>query len=251
MNPVTSADAENLFLSLRKVVRNLDNVKMVSCPPSIYLPLMKGSIVKNKYMLGSQNCHTKNEGSFTGEISTTMLSDMGVEYVILGHSERRDIDSHETIAEKISTCLQNGLKPIIVLGEEERDSKGMWRRDLARIFKILFKKVPKKYLAEIIIAYEPVWAVGAKSKRVAKPEEFVEARDVIKKQLLLKYKTEKEISKVPILYGGSIDDKNVEEFLDVDADGFLLGRASLDPRVLSVIVRATDRLNTEENEGEF
>jgi len=249
MHPQTDIEAKDLFMSMRNVIGRLEDIEMISCPPVIFLPLMKDKIIESVYELGAQDCHTKNEGDFTGKISPLMLKNIGVKYVLLGHSEINE--APEVTAEKISTCLQLDLSPIIVIGEEVRDKRGVWKRDIARSCKILFKKVLKKNLNKVIVAYEPLWAIGKKSKKASAPEDFVKARNIIRKQLMLKFKNEKEVDGVPILYGGSVDDKNVDGFLDFNVDGFLLGRASLDPRIINSIVRIAEQSNNEEYEQNF
>jgi triosephosphate isomerase len=179
--------------------KQFKNAKVVLCPPFIYLK--KG----NNYDLGAQNCFYEDEGAFTGEVSPKMLKKQGVKYVILGHSERRHIigETNDIIKKKINACLRNKLKIILCIGEKQGED-----------FKKIIKEQLKGINDGIIIAYEPVWAIG--SGKTPTIEDIETSYNFIKKIM----------PKSKVLYGGSVNSKNSKEILE-KTDGVLVGGACL------------------------
>jgi len=237
MNPSKWKEAESLFESLKKKLKGLKKAEVVVCPPFVYLQELRkkrGSGIK----LGAQNCFWEEEGAFTGEISPKMLKDLGVKYVILGHSERRRLfaESNEIVAKKIRIILKFNLIPVLCIGETEEERKrGLTFEVLEKQIKESLKGVPKSKLGSVIIAYEPVWAIGTENP--CSSDQASRAVLFIKKVIVKNFSREMS-KKIKILYGGSVDSKNAKYYLIEDwIDGLLVGSSSLNSKEFSEIVR--------------
>lgn len=236
MNVTSEKDAEGLFLSIRNVVAKLEYTKMICCPPHMYVNQVAQHVNHPNYRVGGQDAYAEESGSRTGETSVLMMKNAGAEYVILGHSERRHLETKADVARKVTAVLEHEMTPIICVGEEQRDRN--WKKNLTNQLKDVFNRVPKKNPENIIIAYEPIWAISGDKKNPATSTEYMEALEVIKKELQKIFKTVAAVSKIRFLYGGSLDDKNIEDFLkNAEVDGFLVGRVSHDPRILMTMFR--------------
>ena len=242
MNPITSKDATVLIKNILKTLKNIKNTEIVFCPPFIYLESLKKLI--KKYSLGSQNLFYKDEGAYTGEVSYKMLENLGVKYAILGHSERRrEGEDNNLINLKLKALTKSSIIPVLCIGEEIRDNNHEYVNFLQVQLNTGLEGINKSLLSKLIIAYEPVWAIGKDATREATPEEFLEIKILIKKVLTLKFGA-KNIENVRIIYGGSVDDKNIEGFLSAgESDGFLVGRASLDSKKFLKIINYTENLS--------
>ncbi len=241
MNPSSLRQAEDLFKSTLKAIPNKLKTTIVICPPFVYLEpllnLLKAKSKKQKAVLGAQNVSFEEKGAFTGEISMEMLKDIGVKYVIVGHSEiRAGGESNLDINKKIKMALSFGITPVLCVGELERDENHEYLSFVKKQIEECLAGVIKSSISKIIIAYEPVWAVGKGSIREASPKEFHEMRIFIKKVLSDKFGA-KMVEKVKILYGGSLHIDDISEFLKEDAGGFLVGRYSLDAKKFSEIIK--------------
>jgi triosephosphate isomerase len=186
----------------------------------------------------AQNMHQAAEGPFTGEVSATMLTELGVDGVVLGHSERRrdNCESDRSLQEKVPAALAAGLEPILCVGEteEERES-GETQRKLRHQVQEALAEVPDERLAEVTIAYEPIWAIG--TGQVATPEQAEEAIAFVR--ALVEDRSSSAAAAVRVLYGGSVNGDNAHEILaQADDDGALVGGASLDPEEFARIVDA-------------
>ncbi len=242
MAPVTMKEAKVTLGAIKKTASNLRNVQTVVCPPFIYLSELKKTVSGNRCVLGAQDSFWgSSEKAHTGEISPEMLSMLGVKYVILGHSEKRAFgESNETVNKKVKECLKEDFKVVLCVGESERDEHGEYTKFIKDELAESLAKIGKKDLKNIIVAYEPIWAIGKKAKRAAQPEDSLEVSILIKKILADMFG--KDIAmKVPILYGGSVNSDNTESFLvDGGADGLLVGRASLDAKKFSNILKISN-----------
>ena len=239
MNPLTEKEAENLFNSTAKSLPTLKNTEIVICPPLIFLDrLLK--IRSAKIKLGAQNCFWGDKGAFTGEVSAEMLDLLGAKYVILGHSERRTRgEGNEEINKKIKSTLFAGLIPIVCVGEKERDENHGYLNFIKEQLETALKNVSRDSVSKIIIAYEPVWAIGKNALREAQPAEFLEIKIFIKKVLSDIFGVKTKMSK--IIYGGSVNSKNTFSFLsEGQADGFLVGRDSLDAKKFLEIINIAE-----------
>lgn len=236
MNPSQAKDASSLF-SVSNQISKRYKTTVVVCPPQVFISLFPKNRYK-KLLLGAQDISTKETGAFTGEIGSSVLKPFGVSYVIVGHSERREMgESREVIAEKIKTALRNKITPVLCIGENKRDGEGHFFHFLKEEILFFSRHISKKDVNKVIIAYEPVWAVGSKSKGVMSSQDIHETIMFLRKILSDKFGNE-SASKIRILYGGSVDHKNSSEIAKVSGcGGLLLGRASLSKDQLENIVR--------------
>jgi len=201
--------------------------QLIICPPFTHAyPLLE--IPSSTVAIGLQNCSSEAKGAFTGEISASMIASLKVHFVILGHSERRQYfnESPESLAKKVDLVLQNNLLPIFCIGETqtERESGSYFSVIEDQIHKSLFHLSAEQF-SSIILAYEPVWAIG--TGLTASPEQAQEVHEFIRKKIAEKY-SDSLADQISILYGGSCNEKNADElFSKPDIDGGLIGGASL------------------------
>lgn len=230
MNPEDLAEAENIFNFTLDLSRKTENAEIIICPPHIYLQKLNSLNSKQKIKLGAQNCFFEKKGAYTGEISPVMLKNLNCEFVIIGHSERKIhlCETDTTINKKIKSALKSGLKPIFCVGEYERDENMLYFNILKNQIENGLKEINKSTLKNIIIAYEPVWAISAnKNAEAADYRDIYTITAFIRKTLFNMFKT-KLIFEIKILYGGSVDKNNFKNFLSIeDVSGFLIGGVSL------------------------
>lgn len=238
----TLEEAQRLTSELMGMVEDevRGNVKIILCPPFLFLHSISNQLGKNsRIALGAQNCSEHASGAYTGEISAVMLKSMGIPYVILGHSERRQYfkEKGEQLAQKVDGALANNLTPIFCCGEplEIREAGTHEALVKSQIEEGLFH-LNAEALKKIVIAYEPVWAIG--TGKTATTAQAQEMHAVIRKYLATKF-GEEVASLVPILYGGSVKPDNAKElFACPDVDGGLVGGASLKSRDFVEIIKS-------------
>jgi triosephosphate isomerase (TIM) len=211
-------------------------------PPAILIPAVAQALAGSSIILGAQNMHYEDKGAFTGEIAPPMLHAYGVKHVILGHSERRHI-FHETddlINKKVLAALKHRMTPILCVGETQAEHDGGRALDVVlRQLQHGLEGVPDAHATDAIIAYEPVWAIG--TGRTATPEQAESIHGAIRGAILERY-GRKCADAVRILYGGSVNDENVDSLVaKPDIDGALVGGASLKADSFARIVRARTR----------
>ncbi len=198
--------------------------KMVLCPPAVLIPEVHKIVENSDILVGGQNCHQEKSGAHTGSISAEMLKDAGCDYVIVGHSERRENDREisETVAQKAKTAHEAGLVAIICVGEQERERNSGHQNDVIAVQ--LDESIPKTANEKnTVIAYEPVWAIG--TGKTASDDDIKDMHQFIRETLVEKMKNSNDVS---ILYGGSVKPMNAEEILHIpNVDGVLVGGASL------------------------
>ena len=224
-NPTTLKEAKLLFNSVKNGVKNIKNVEVVICPPFIYLSNIQH--LKSDIQFGAQDCFWEQNGAFTGEISPSMLKDLGVDYVIIGHSERRKYQQEKDsmINKKIKAALKIGLKPILCIDKTSQIRK------LQRSVKMNEVHRLKKDFWGAIIAYEPLFAIGT-----GKPCSIDKAK---KMRIAIKKKLNKNIL---ILYGGSINSQNARDYVKkAGFQGLLVGGASLNAQEFIKIVKNVAR----------
>jgi triosephosphate isomerase len=243
MNPATLKQADKLFSDVVESVSRIKKTEIVICAPFIYLErLIK--IRTSKIKLGAQDAYWGDVGAYTGEVSGVMLYNLGVRYVILGHSERRTMGENNIIInKKIRDALSAGLRPILCVGESVRDESHSYFNLVKTQLEECLSGVPKNFTSKIIIAYEPVWALSSTANRKDEtPDDSREMAIFIRKILFDKFGGES--SKIRIIYGGSANEKDAEEFLTNGAvDGLLPGRASLDPTSFEEIIKICEALS--------
>lgn len=216
-----------------------DNVDVVVSPSFPYLAALSTKLTGDRVYLGAQNASEHQSGAFTGEVSTDMLTSVGVKYVILGHSERRSLfkETSHHVAEKVKQVLSAGLTPILCIGESEEERVAEQTETvLASQLQPVIDEVGIDAFSDIVVAYEPVWAIG--TGKTASPEMAQETHAFVRK--FLAEQNEEIAQGVSILYGGSVNGKNSQElFAQVDIDGGLIGGASLKVDEFSEICSST------------
>jgi triosephosphate isomerase len=237
LHPDSLEETEHLCAALAK--REVpEGVRAVICPPYPYLAAAKKALHGTRYFLGAQDVFWEESGAFTGEVSVQMLKHLGVSHVIAGHSERRRYlrETDKEIAEKLMAIVNGGLEAILCVGEPawiRNRGKAAAKRFVLRQLKDAFSLSAEK-MKHLAVAYEPVWAISTASPRAKEdtPEDAAEMADHIRNFLSLKSGVTP-----PVLYGGSVNSKNIASFLEEGMlDGVLVGHASLDPIEFTKIV---------------
>ncbi len=234
----TAAEASALAAELAAACRGLDDIDIAVAPPFTSLAAVRKGLEGTAIALGGQNMHWENKGAFTGEISPVMLRDAGCRYVILGHSERRQFfgETDETVNRKVLAAFSNSLIPILCVGESEEE------RDRNVTFVVVDRQVggalanvTASQLANLVVAYEPIWAIG--TGRTATPVQAQEVHQAIRAKLGKLFGNDAAAG-VRILYGGSVKPDNVDTLMaEPDIDGALVGGASLEARSYERICR--------------
>lgn len=223
------ASAMELAEGVKNESKKVDRAELAVCPPTAYLDAVAGVVAGSKVALGAQNMYHEAEGDFTGETSTAMLCDFGCKYVILGHSERRHTigkgETDEEVNEKVRAALGAGLIPIVCLGERLPQREAGETLDVVRRqFDGSLAGLSAEQMDRIVIAYEPVWAIG--SGKVATPEQAEEVHFHLRNIIAERY-NQGVAQSVRILYGGSVKPDNADGLLGQDdIDGALVGTAS-------------------------
>jgi triosephosphate isomerase (TIM) len=239
---LTQSEAESYLQSFLSEIRDFHDVDVIIVPPFTAIPAVVAASEKVQTLrVGAQNMHWEKSGAFTGEISATMLRALYVRYVILGHSERRTLfgETDEIVNRKVKAALEAGLHPLFCVGESLRE------RDDHRVQEVLENQIRKglagvseRDFTELVVAYEPVWAIG--TGRTATPGEAEEVHSFIRSVLeALSNPTIAE--RVRIQYGGSVKPENAEALMrQKNIDGALVGGSSLEPRTFAQIIRSTE-----------
>jgi triosephosphate isomerase len=236
----TAAEARRFAAEILPRLRGIEGIEVAIAPPFTALPALADSLAGSGIALAAQNVHPEPRGAFTGEVSVAMLVELGCRYCIVGHSERRTLfgEADAFIAEKASALLSAGLRPILCIGEtlEQREA-GRTHETLRRQLSGSLAKLPAESLAEVVLAYEPVWAIG--TGRTATPELAQEAHGFVRAWLRDRFGAPAGAAR--ILYGGSMKPDNAAALLSQpDIDGGLVGGASLDPADFSAIIRSRE-----------
>jgi len=239
----TLKEGQELVVALRRELYKIEDMDIVVCPPYTLLAYLADALETSNILMGAQDVFWEEEGAFTGEISPKMLQDTGTKYVIIGHSERRQYfgETNETVNKKINAALKYGLLPIVCVGETLAERE----KDLT--FKVLdnqlqnsLKEISAEDILKIVIAYEPVWAIGtgktATSAQAQEVHKYI--RDLLKKMY------NKDIADVVrIQYGGSVKTDNIIELMQQpDVDGALVGGASLKIESFADIVKKASEI---------
>jgi triosephosphate isomerase (TIM) len=237
----TVAEAEAFVAGLLPRVATADGVDVAVCAPFTALGALVDSTRGSRVQVFAQNMHQEPFGAFTGEISAPMLTDLDVHGSVLGHSERRALfgETDRALALKVPAALDAGLVPILCVGEtEEERERNETQRKLRQQVQEGLAGVPAERLAEVVVAYEPIGAIG--SGQVATPDQAQEAIAFVR--ALIGDRSREQAAKARILYGGSVKPENAAELLALPVvDGALVGGASLEPESLAAIVDATPR----------
>jgi triosephosphate isomerase len=234
----TVHEAEEFIAALLPRVSSVQGVDIGVCPPYLALQALVDSTRGSRVEVYAQNMHHAAEGAFTGEISAPMLLEASVHGVILGHSERRELfgETDRALQLKVPAALAAGLVPILCVGEtEEEREAGDTERKLRHQVQEDLARVETDRLGDVVIAYEPIWAIG--TGRVATPDQAQEAIAFVR--ALVADRSREQAQRTRVLYGGSVKAENAGELLGLpDVDGALVGGASLDPEGFAAIVDA-------------
>ncbi len=237
----TIAEAEAFIAGLLPKVSDADGVEVAICPPFLALAAMVDSARGSRVEVYAQTMSEAADGAFTGEVSAAMLGEIDVQGVVLGHSERRQLfgETDRALQLKVPVALEAGLRPILCVGETEDEREaGDTERTLRHQVQEGLAKVPEERVGEVVVAYEPIWAIG--TGRVATPEQAQEAIAFVR--ALVAGRAPEQAERTRVLYGGSVKPENAAELLALpDVDGALVGGASLDPESFAAIVAAAPR----------
>lgn len=218
------------FVEEVKGKAEIDGVESVICAPFTNLPALVEAVKGTKLKVGAQNMHWEESGAYTGEISGAMLQDLGVEYVVLGHSERRAYfaETDETVNKKVHAAFKYGLTPIICVGEKLEEREAGRTKDVCREqTEAALTGLSAEQVARSVIAYEPIWAIGTGKSSTA--EDANEVISYIRERVAAVFGSD-AAAKLRIQYGGSVKPANVREYMEQsDIDGALVGGASLEP----------------------
>ena len=228
MNPESEVEAKEIASSIRKRSDDI-KAKIVICPPFVFLGAVGKNIIDTTGVyLGAQDVSAVKGNSHTGSVGIDMLKEMNVKYVIIGHSDRRNAgDTDEIIAQKLEVTLKENIKGILCVGEKERNEKGDYFHHIKEQIILDTKKIKRDMLKNLIIAYEPVWAIGKSEREAIEPEKLHEMTIFIKRVLSDIFGNE-NAQKVPVLYGGSVGTENIKALTEnTSIDGVLVGRESL------------------------
>jgi len=235
----TRSEALELVRALLDELRPPDTVDVAVCPPSVYLDSVATVLRDSPIGLGAQNMYHETGGAFTGELSATMLADVGCRYVILGHSERRHIlgESNEDVCRKVHAALPAGLVPIVCVGETLKEREAGKTTDIvAEQFYGSLAGLSKEQAAQVVIAYEPVWAIGTGVN--ATPEQAEQVHADLRGIIAARFGS-RVAGEIRIQYGGSVKPDNAVKLLaQENIDGALVGGASLKADSFAAIVRA-------------
>lgn len=234
----TPRQAEEFVSEFLVLVNSHERDEIVLCPPFICLPAVIAAVQGSRLHVGGQNVYWEREGAFTGEISGPMLRVLGCTHVIIGHSERRQYfgETDGTVNLKLKSALAAGLHPIVCVGEvlAEREA-GLTEQVLRQQCSVAFHGISPEEAAPLIVAYEPVWAIG--TGKTATPELAAEAHGVIRAEAAKAFGGNAANS-LRILYGGSVKPENAKALMSqTEIDGALVGGASLDPKSFAAIVK--------------
>ncbi|QPA30625.1 triose-phosphate isomerase [Thermaerobacillus caldiproteolyticus] len=235
----TLAEAVSFVEEVKGLVPSADKVDSVICAPALFLERLVQNTQGSDLKIGAQNMHFQESGAYTGEISPVALKDIGVTYVIIGHSERREMfaETDETVNKKTISAFKHGLIPIVCCGEtlEERES-GKTNEVVGSQVEKALEGLTEADAKQVVIAYEPIWAIGTGKSSTAEDANEVcgHIRSVIAKKF-----SQEVADAVRIQYGGSVKPDNIKEFLAQEhIDGALVGGASLDPKSFLQLVEA-------------
>ena len=237
----TAKEAGEFFAEFKPLVKDVKNAGIIIGAPFTALETAVRETKGTNIKIAAENMNAKESGAYTGEVSPLMLKDLGVEYVILGHSERREYygETNEIINEKVKSALAHDLKPILCIGEKLEEREANTTEDVVKSQIIGgLKDITADQMANVVLAYEPVWAIG--TGKTATPAQAQEVHAFIR-SLLTDLFGAQVAENVTVQYGGSMNDGNAAELIaQKDIDGGLVGGASLVPAKFTVIVKAGD-----------
>lgn len=242
MNPISPEEAKKIIQVTKKTAKTLRKTETVICPPFVYLSFVKPE-PKRKVYAGVQNVFWQSSGAYTGEVSSEMVRQSGASFAIIGHSERRNFgETDDVVAKKASASLAAGIKTIVCIGEKSRDQNGDYLDFLKRQLTASLSGIKKSFLPDLIIAYEPVWAISKNysSAEAMKPSDVHETGLYIRK-ILSEIFGKDWFGVIRILYGGSVNGENAGLIVGSGkVDGLLVGRESLNGKDFGILLKKVD-----------
>lgn len=242
MNPDSLAEAKRIVRDTRKITLELKHTTVVACPPFVYGPLVLSTrmVKTGPVALGAQDVHTEERGSFTGEVSAMSLREVGVSHVIVGHSERRAMgETNEVVSKKAQAVVEAGMTAIVCVGEATHDAQGAYLEPLKEQIKASLALVPKKYVKHLVMAYEPIWAIGAKD---AMDPSVVQEMAIFVRKVLSDIYSQEDAVHIPVLYGGSVNFRNAGDIMTKGGvDGLLVGRESVNAPGFVELLKVVDQ----------
>jgi triosephosphate isomerase len=238
MNPTTPSRARLVAASIAKTAKKHKAAEVVICPPTVFLSEL-AKARQRSVALGVQDIFYEEQGAYTGQTSPAMLVSYRARFAILGHSERRALgETNELVGRKVRYAMEQGITPIACVGERERSEDGSYYFFVREELEAILSGLRRKDLAKLVIAYEPIWAIGKRAEEAMQPRELNEMVLFIRKVLTEEF-GRKPAGTVRILYGGSVKGDNAHEILEEGGvDGLLVGSASLQPREFAKIIQA-------------
>lgn len=236
MNPRTLREATKLFETTKKLTASLKNLTLQVAPPAIYLQPLSKLVRAGRVSIGIQNVHFEERGSYTGEISIAQAKDSKASFAIIGHAERRMMgEGNEDVRKKVKAAIEKNITPIVCVGEKERGADAAHFEVVRTQLQEALLDVPEKKIGKVVIAYEPVWAIGA--TKAMSPRDMHEMSIFIRKTIVERFGNAGH--SIKILYGGAVDATNVAGILrEGDVSGLLVGRASVDSEALTALLTA-------------
>lgn len=238
MNPDTLEEARKMFADIKRASATLRKTVTVVCPTFIHLPQF-AKLATPKTRVGAQDLFWEPRGSYTGEVSAPALRAIGATHVIIGHAERRELgDTNEIVAKKVGAALREGLVAILCIGEKHRDAQGEYLSFLRDQLLASLASVQKKHFDQLIVAYEPIWAIGkTEALNGAGMYQIV----ILIRKILNDAFGPDYAAHMPVLYGGSVTPANTTDIIrEGHVDGLLVGRQSLDPKQFADILHIVD-----------
>ena len=234
--PGSLEEVKDLLRGMSRKSQLYKKVSLHIAPPLTYLDIVSKN-AKNFAQLASQDISSQYEGTYTGLITPDILKSFGVKLSIIGHSEQRSLgETDELVSQKVKIALRAGITPLVCIGEVARDQDGEHYAQLERQIKLSLASLKKNEGSKIVIAYEPVWAIGKNAKGVLEPTDLSQSVLFIKK-VLTDIFGRLVAERIPVLYGGSVDATNVSNLSGTGIKGFLVGRASLNAKNFEALTR--------------
>ncbi len=241
MNPASAEEAKIIAKKTRSLAAKLERTDVVVCPPAAFLFAVGAKVLPPAYSIGAQSVSVHESGAHTGEMSVSMLESLGARHVICGHSEARAAgDSDETVSKRVLRVLEAGLTAIACVGEKAREESGAHFDFIKNQLKASLAGIAEKYAGKIVIAYEPVWAIGA--QEAMDPEQVYEMSLFVKKAFADVFGPEAGL-KAKVLYGGSVNARNAADIITIGkVDGLLVGRESVNMPGYTELLKAVDAI---------
>lgn len=241
MNPPTLKEAKKVIRMTRNAASELINTEVVACPPFVFVSACISNKNPESFSIGAQSVSVDEGGSHTGQVSAGMLKDLGVKYVIVGHSEERAAgDTDQLVSRRIQAVLANHMKVIVCVGEIARDEGGVYLETLKNQIKDSLANIPENQAKNIILAYEPVWAIG--SSEAMMPSQVFEMSLFVRKAFSDVFGHDPAM-KVPVLYGGAVNYRNAADIVSIGkVDGLLVGRESFNVTGFPDLLKAVDSI---------